>query len=95
MTAREELLRAERACVERLEREFAAEAKTRQQLLSKRQKASQTASRRLGQDGVLLQELQLKLATMTAKLREWRELATETADKLKMAQASVVLQSRL
>lgn len=35
------------------------------------------------------------LATMTVELKKWRELATETAEELKVAKVAVVSQSGL
>lgn len=46
-------------------------------------------------DGKSLQELQFKVATVTAELRERRELVTETADEFKVAKVKVVLRWRL
>lgn len=66
----EESLSAERARVERLERDITADAGKRQHLLAERQETNQTASRQLVEDGESLQELQPEVATVTVKLKE-------------------------
>lgn len=91
----EEALTMETSRVERLERGAAAVAKKGQQLLAERREMSETASRQLAESGESLQVLQFKVAIVTAELREWRELATEITEKLKVANADVVWQSRL
>lgn len=53
----------------------------------------ETASPKLTEDGELLQKLQFKMATVTAKLREWHESATGIFEKPKEAKTDVVLQS--
>lgn len=94
VVAVEEALKTEGARVECLEYFVAAGADKRQLLLAKRWEKSETASRQLAENEELLQELQSKVATITAERREWRELAAETAEELKSAEAGVVLQSR-
>lgn len=95
MVAYEEVLTAKRARVKRFERDVAVQVEKWQQLLVDRRKTSETASRQLAEDGELLQELQSEVATVTEELREWHNLATETAKKLKIANADVVLQTGL
>lgn len=90
-----EALSVERAQVERLERETAAEAEKRQQLLAKRRKTSLTASRQWVKDDESYHNLQSEIATVTAKLREWRQLTTETSEELSVALADVVQQLAL
>lgn len=88
----EVLLGAEKARVEHFERDVAAKTDKRQQLLVACQKTNQTASRQLADDGESLQELQSMVATVTAELKKWRKLGTETAEELKIAKEDVVLQ---
>lgn len=95
VAAVEKTLNAKKARVKRLERDVVAEAEKRPLLLIKRRETSETASCHLAEDGESLQESQSKIATVTAVLREWRKLATETVEKLKVAKADVVLQSGL
>lgn len=70
MVAVEELLSVERARVKRFERDFGAETKKRPQLSAERWETSQTANRQLAEEGESLQELQSKIATVTAELKE-------------------------
>lgn len=88
-------LNAKRARVERLKRHIAAEAKKRQNLLPERWEKSEAANRQLAEDRESLQKLQSKVATVTANVREWRKLPTDTAEGLKVATTGVVLQSGL
>lgn len=91
----EESLSAKRARVRRLECGIATKAERRQQFLTERWELSQTASRELAEDEELLQELQSDVATVTAELKGWHELAAETAKKLNVRQVDVVLQPGL
>lgn len=94
MVAVEEPHSAEGARVECLEREVSVEAEKWQQSLAER-KTSQTASRQLAEDKEPFQDLQTEISTETAQLRKWRNLVTETAEGLKVAQADLVMQSAL
>lgn len=71
------------------------EPEKRHQLLVERWETRRTAGRQIAENGKPLQELHSKVATVTAKLRERRELTTETAKELNVARADVVLQTRL
>lgn len=95
MAVDEEALNVERAHARRFECDDATEAEKTQQLSAKRWETSKTASRQVAGHGELLQELQSKVAPVTTKLREWRKLATEAAEKLNVAKAVVVLQSAI
>lgn len=95
MVAVEKALDAERALVERVERDATAGTEKHQQLLAERRGTSTTASPQLAGDGESLQKLRSKVATVTAKLRKWLELATETVEKGKVAKVHVLLQSEL
>lgn len=67
----------------------------KQQLLADFLMTRETACRQLEEEEESLQKLQSILATMTAGLREWRELAAETAKEVNVAMADSVLQSRI
>lgn len=95
MAAVEVPLDAKKAHIERLEREFAAGAEKRQQLLPKRQETSQTASCTLAKGEDPLRDLQLVVTAMTAERNEWRDLETESTKKLKAAEVEVALQLTL
>lgn len=95
MVAVEESLDLGKARVERLEREFAIKVTKRQQLLSKRQETSQTASCPLADGEDSFQDLQVNVAGITAERNEWCAVATKATEKLKAAQANVALQSTL
>lgn len=88
-------LYAKRARVELFERDVAVEAGKRQLLLAKYLEMLETESRQLAKSEESLRELQSKVTNMTAKLREWRELATEHARKLKVAKPDIVSQTGL
>lgn len=67
-----------------IERDDAGKVEKRQQLLTERLETSEIASRQWVKDVKLLQELRSKVSIVTSEPLEWRELATETAEKLKV-----------
>lgn len=75
----------------RLERECATEAEKMQLLFAERLETSWTASRQLAEGEESLQWLQSKIVAVTAEMDKWRELATETAEKRKVAQSDPAL----
>lgn len=90
--AAEEAFTAEKPRVKRSDLDVAALAEMRQQLLADCWKTSETASQQLAEDRESLQELQSIVATVTAELREWRKLTTETVEELKVGKANVIFQ---
>lgn len=91
VVAVEETRNAKRARVERLERNVAGDAKKRQMLLAKRLWTSETVSCHLVKTGESLPELQFKVITFTAKLRECCELVTKIPAELKVAKGDFLL----
>lgn len=89
------LLSLERAFVECLERDSAAEAENRQKLMSESREMSETASRQLAENGEWLQEIQLKVTTVTPEVCEWHALLNESVVELKVAKADVSLLSKI
>lgn len=66
-------------------------AKKRQQPLAKCLETSETASRTLAQDEELLQKLQSRKAVVIRELQDWRIVATETAERLKVSKSDVAI----
>lgn len=85
MVSAEDLLSLEKARKECLDCKCVAEAEWWQHLLAKRQKTSRTPRRQIAESGETLLGLQSKIAAATAEINEWRKLATETAEQLKVA----------
>lgn len=50
---------------------------------------SQAASRQMAKNLESFHDLQSKIATTTAQLRQWRDLTSETTEKLRVSQADV------
>lgn len=86
---------AEEAHIKSLNRELATEVMKKQQPLAERRGTSQTSSPPLAEGEDCLPGLQSKLAAMTVERVEWFVLATETAEKLKAAEANIALQLTL
>lgn len=95
VVAVEWVLNAERARVERLERDIAVETYKRQQFLVERLKTRETASYQLAKDEESLQVLHSKVAPVTAELGEWREKTAETAKKFMVSKAGFMSNSGL
>lgn len=77
--------------VESPKRECATEAERWQRLFAEGREMSQTASHQLAEVEHSFQHIQSKLAAATTETNEWRELATEAAEELKVAHADVPL----
>lgn len=84
-------LNARKERVERLECDCGKSRKDAKSV-DQTSRTSETTRRLFAEDWDLLQELQSTVATVTAKLREWRKLAAETAENKKVDKADVMLQ---
>lgn len=63
--------------------------------MAKNPEINDTAGHQLAEDGELLQGLHFIIVAVIEESRKWRKLATETAKKLRVAKADVVLRSGL
>lgn len=89
------LLSTEKTHVKCLERKCTSKVEETQKLVAERRETSRAAGCQLAESEESLRGLQPKIAAAAAKRNEWRELATEAAEELKVAQDDVALQSAL
>lgn len=95
VVAVEESFRMEKARIKSIDRELATEVEKKQKLLTEYRDASQTASRSLVDGKESLPGLQSRLVSMTVKIDECFDLATETIETPNAAEADIALQSTL
>lgn len=85
----------EKTCVDRLESTHTTEAEQKQQIGAKRRETIETVSRQLSDGEDAFQILRSRVVAIIAERDDWYNLASETSEKLGLAEAEEYLQSSL